>query len=71
MVILFPFSCRIQWNRKGCNRGGIVFLDSQTSSQVYLYDNTLQMAVTQFWKERNYVSALREQSFIVENNSVS
>lgn len=45
---------------------GVFFLDSQMSLLVYPYSNTFNMAVMQFWKERNYFGVLGEQSFIVK-----
>lgn len=56
-------------NRKQAK--GCFFLDGQMSLQAYLYGNTFNVAVMQFWKERNYFGALGDQSFTVKNNSVS
>ena len=68
MVTLFP-SPVIEWNQKGSNQGGIFFLDSHMSLLVYPYSNTFNMAVMQFWKQRNYFGVLGEQSFIVKKNN--
>ena len=48
---------------------GYFFLDSQMSLLVYPYSNTFNMAVMQFWKQRNYFGVLGEQSFIVKKNN--
>lgn len=63
MVTLFP-SPVIESKRKQSR--GCFFLDSQMSLQVYPYSNTFNMAVMQFWKERNYFGVLGDQSFIVK-----
>ena len=64
MVTFFFPSYWMKSKRKQPRR--YFFLDSQMSLLVYPYSNTFNMAVMQFWKERNYFGVLGEQSFIVK-----